>query len=128
LHCLRRAYAEAGVSARGAFGYGEEVEVTKVKLVSVKCFEAFTEGGESLGLFKQETEWHGMRCLRSFEGGQQLIIDGDPDIFGAIFADIFGGQRTEANVVKATPDLALKIRGNGHSQGCKCPKCYGGAE
>jgi hypothetical protein len=30
LHSLRRAPAEAGVSARGAFGYGEEVEVNKV--------------------------------------------------------------------------------------------------
>jgi len=85
------------------------------KLVSVRCFEVLNHHGESMGLFKVESEWQGMKCLVSVDGVQRIIVDASEDYVSGVLGNIFGEHRLEASVVKASPDMVAKLRGDGAS-------------
>jgi hypothetical protein len=82
----------------------------EVKLVSVRCFEVFASDGSSLGLFKVDSEWKGLACLKSVNSEQQFIVQSPArDKFGGIFDDIFGEHRMTSPVFLASPDIATKV-------------------
>lgn len=82
----------------------------RVKAVSVRCFELFTLEGNSLGLFKVESQWHGLQSLQSVDGKTAVLVNPQTDThMGAIFDAVFGEHRAECEVVKASPDIAVVI-------------------
>lgn len=83
---------------------------TTVKAVSVRVFELFTVKGTSLGLFKVEGEWEGMRKLVSLDKPEHVVIVNAPAAaYVKVFGEIFGERRAELDVMKASPDVLSKL-------------------
>jgi hypothetical protein len=84
--------------------------VAQVKVVSVRVFEVFSSEGSSLGLFRVDAEWQGMQKLVQIDNPSLcLIVDVDGAGIGGIFNAMFGEHRAEVGLVKASPDLLLKL-------------------
>lgn len=87
--------------------------MSKVQLKPVKVFELLTTDGRSLGLFKQDSQWQGMRCLKALDGSgpnerESVVVDW-PAGFSEAISEICGTP-VEVVVVKASPDVAMEIR------------------
>lgn len=82
-----------------------------IKAVSVKCFELFAPDGTSLGLFKVESEWQGMRKLVSVDDvNQSVIVNAPGSEFEKVFGSIFGEHRGELELIKASPEIIAKVK------------------
>ena len=79
----------------------------KVKVVSVRCFELFQQDGMSLGLFKVVEKWQGMSLLKHIITDQSIIMD---DGTTSLYESMFGEVEKDCIVVKASPDLAVKLQ------------------
>lgn len=78
-----------------------------VKIVSVRCFEIFDAVGNSLGLFRVDSEWKGLTCLKSLDDKEQVIVRTPPK---NIFEGIFGEHRCISPLVMATPEIAERLK------------------
>lgn len=89
--------------------------MTTIKAFSIRAFELFAADGKSLGLFKVESEWQGMRKLVSIsEASESAIVMASLPLIEAI-ENAFGEHRAELTVVKASPDLIIKLKLGTHS-------------
>lgn len=77
--------------------------MTKVKAISVRAFELFDKAGASLGLYVVDDHWQGMTRLRSVNRDTETIIV-DRDV-----SHVFGEVRCDLDIVKASPDLLVKL-------------------
>lgn len=82
----------------------------KVRVVSVTALEVFDAQGGSLGLFLVADQWQGLQRLLSVDGKTEIIIHGETAFPGAFFSRIFGEQRGDCQVIKITPELAVKLK------------------
>ena len=84
----------------------------------VPVLEIADENG-SLGLFKVASEWEGFKKLESLKDGEVLIVgaptepEGLANCFDGLMAGISGIPIVKGlNVIAASPDLALIIKGS----------------
>lgn len=80
--------------------------MAEIKAVSVRTFELFALDGTSLGLFKVESEWQGLRKLVSVGSPLRVVIvTSNETKIDEVLSDVFGEHRLQLTVVKASPDL-----------------------
>ncbi|MEN8720094.1 MAG: hypothetical protein ABF296_07525 [Oceanococcaceae bacterium] len=82
----------------------------KIEAKHVPCTEIFV-AGQSIGTFREESQWNGLTELRRVTDGLLLVI-GSPECSG--FAQIFGrmwgsDEKTETYLVNGSPDLIHQI-------------------
>jgi hypothetical protein len=87
-----------------------------IQVKPVKVYEIFANN-DSIGLFKQESQWEGFQKLKSLKDENFLIItDKIPNSFSDLFNNIFvdlsiGLNIQEFTVVAASPDLYSILTG-----------------
>ena len=78
--------------------------MTTVRAVSLRAFELFASDGMSLGLYVVDDHWESFTKLRSVERKDETVI-----VDREVTSD-FGEQRMELKVVKASPDVAVRLK------------------
>jgi hypothetical protein len=80
-----------------------KIELTEVPSFMVKG------NGVDLGVFREVSQWNGLRELQNSEG-HKLIISTEGNAFAVMFDELLSGTKArDATVVSASPELMARL-------------------